>query len=375
MEGETAIITVNVYGVNNTPLSTFVKILANNTLHEVIVNDGIGYLEIDGLEAGSYPIFALFEEDDNYNTAYNSTTFFIKYLTEINIFAEPVYDFGEIVIAFDLYDSHDAPVTGVVLVTVGGETYNVLIDNGFGDLVLNSLDDGVYTLVASYEGTNIYSPSINETTFKVKHETEFDVTIEGTYPDATITILGTNGKYNVTIVDEVYEVNVTRGTGILDINSGAGDYEAVVTYAEDNEYSQTTQIVPFTIQKAVPTIDTTITENIEVDQEGVRIHISVPEDLTGIIIVEVDGNPIVIGGYPVNASMDINVPSSLLTAGTHSYYLKYNGDNNYTAAEIYNAFTVSKITPDVIIYVEEDEIGVMGGLWSMSLLLVMQPVL
>lgn len=360
VEGEKATITVNVYGINDSLLNTVVKVLANNTLHNVNVTNGEGVLEIEGLESGSYPIFVLFEEDDNYNTAYNSSTFFVKYLTNLTIYAQSVYDYGEVLIDFELVDSHDGLVTGVIIVNVGGETYNVLMDKGYGSLLINELAAGEYTVEASYEGSNEYYPSTGEAAFKVKQQTEFDVTIEGTYPDATVIIEGINGKYIVLIENKTYEVNVTRGVGILPITIGAGEYVATVVYAEENEYTQLIKDVPFTVEKADPVIETTITEAIEVEQEGVQIHISVPENLTGIITVDIDSNIISIGGYPVQASMDINVPSTLLTAGKHSYFIRYSGDNNYTATEVYKTFNVTKITPEIIISVEEDDIRVLG---------------
>ena len=347
VEGENATIIVHVYGVKGTEMNATVFVLVNNTLYEVNVTNSYGNLTVSGLEAGSQAIFVNFKEDANYNENYNSSTFYVKFVTNLNVTVNPTYDYGDdVTIRLELYDSHGNPVTDVVNLTVGGESYNVLINNGVGYQELYRLVNGTYTITTVYAGNTHLNGTVNVTSFKVKKLTDFNVTIIGTYPEAMVVINGQNGVYNVYIDDE-HDFNITVENyvpGIEFINLAAGNYQAVVMYmTESDEYSNTYEFVNFIVEKAKPEMAVNITDNIEVGQSGVQINVTLAENATGTLIVKIDGKAI--GEYSVDGPETIiEIGSGNLTEGPHSYEVIYSGDGNYTGDEFAGTFSAKYYT-------------------------------
>ncbi|MEE1149338.1 MAG: Ig-like domain-containing protein, partial [Methanobrevibacter sp.] len=111
-----------------------------------------------------------------------------------------------------------------------------------------------------------------------------------------------------------------------------------------------------------PTMQTEITPDIKVGDESVVIKVVLPENATGNVILSIDGEPVSQMGYElINGTANITLPADFVTAGKHSYYVNYAGDDNYTSAYDFKSFEVSKVTPTVNIVLNESEIGVAGG--------------
>ena len=346
VEGENATIVVHVYGIKGAEMNTTVYVLVNNTLYEVNVTNSYGNLTVSGLEAGSQAIFVNFRGDKNYNENYNSSTFYVKFVTNLNVTVDPTYNYGDdAFIILELYDSHGNPVTGVVNLTVDGESSNILINDGIGYHSVYDLVNGTHTITAVFEGNTHLNGTVNVTSFKVKKLTSFNVTISGTYPEATIQIKGEPGEYLV-YIDENHIYNMTVDFAAMKtINIAAGDYLALVTcIPEDGEYSVATEWVFFTVEQAKPEMKVNITDNIEVGQEGVQINVTMAENATGTLIVKIDGQSIEVGGFPIEGKATINVAPKYLTEGPHSYEVIYSGDGNYTGDEFAGTFSAKYYT-------------------------------
>ncbi|MEE1150833.1 MAG: Ig-like domain-containing protein, partial [Methanobrevibacter sp.] len=255
----------------------------------------------------------------------------------------------------------------------GSESGIIVLDDEYANasVSISDLGVGTHTIGVKYNGNDEFIASdVAYTTINVAPKSGSNVVIVPvstiTYGDnvtiqytvlnaTTIKINVGNGGlqpvYNDTIVANVSEYS---GSFVLS-NLAAGDY-LVVVYNEGNDnYTFSVDTVEFTVNKAEPTMQTEITPDIKVGDVDVVIKVVLPEDATGNVMLVIDEQPVTQMGYNlINGTVNITVPADILTAGKHSYYVNYGGDNNYTSVYDLHSFEVSKLDPMVVITVIPD---------------------
>jgi len=159
VQGENATVEIALVGVNDEGLNATVTVYINNKPITITVQDGYGSQNVSGLDAGQYPVFAQFNDvDGNYNTAYNSTVFYVKSTQAVlDVEIEDTVVYGETFTIYvdELSDMDGNPLNGIVVVDIAGNTYNIAVVNGTGSLevtgiILNVTDDG-YDWTATFE--------------------------------------------------------------------------------------------------------------------------------------------------------------------------------------------------------------------------------
>ncbi len=250
--GEVEILNVTV----NAPGTVFVTV--NGVTVEIPLDNGVvttgilaavknSYLgnatwNIWGLPVGPYPAFALYPGNENY-TSVNTTDLF-------HVRDKPS---TVVVTADDIYVGEDAVinikvgpegVSGNVSVTLEGKTYIVAInENGEAQLIVSGLKAGLKKVTVEYEGTILYRPSENETTFKVlKLKPPVDVVA----PEITV---GEDGVITVTVPEDAtgtitieiegkrYTAPIKDGKAVFVIPGlKVGIHDIKVFYSGDDKY-------------------------------------------------------------------------------------------------------------------------------------------
>ncbi|WP_405265534.1 beta strand repeat-containing protein [Methanobrevibacter sp.] len=342
VEGENATVHVYVVGINDTGLNTTVKVVVDDVEYTVNVTDGEGILPVSGLEADTYAIFTIFEEDDNYNTAYDSYTFYVKHATTLNVTADEEYECGsDVVINFEL-DAVGQTLTFIVFATVDGELYTVTVNGGTGTLTISDLPVGNYTVTSYFEGDNLnnYTEG-NVVEFKVVKgtpEITADVIMEdASYPGSIVVVInGPDGDYNITVGDQIVPVTVAGGSGMETIsNIPVGTHTATVDFAgNDNFNNASITTTSFTIVSSTPEISASAAD-VWIGNDATVI-VTVPSDAQGNVVITVNGKKYT---AEINAgTATATISADDLIAGENAIDVTFAGDDNYASS--FNSTTV-----------------------------------
>ena len=335
VEGENATVNVYAYGVNDEGLNTTVKVVVNDIEYTVDISDGEGNLTVPGLESDSYAIFAIFEQNDNYNTAYDSYTFYVKRATNLVVSAEDEFECGsDVIINFEL-DAVGQTEIFLVFATVDGEPYNVVINGGVGTLTISDLPVGNYTVTSYYGGDNVnnYTEG-NEVQFKVVKgtpEITADVTVDNPlYPGAvTVTINGPDGDYTITVGNQTVPVTVINGTASQTISDIAvGTQTATIDFAGNDDYNNASITTEsFTIASSTPEISASAA-NVWIGNDATVI-VTVPSDAQGNVVITVNGKKYTAEIDAGSATATISADD--LVAGENAIDVTFAGDDNYAS--------------------------------------------
>ncbi|MBE6501484.1 MAG: hypothetical protein E7Z79_03480, partial [Methanobrevibacter thaueri] len=322
-------------------------------------------------EARDYNITVQFKGNENYTASENIS----QILTVNKIDAGNVIQISGSTVIY----GENATVTvelpmdaeGNVTVTIPGVgTFNETVEGGIAVVEIPGLGAGLYELFAvEYSGDNRYTSHTGMATVEVKKaksSVEIKPIAEVTYGNnVTIgyTVLNaTTIKINVAygglvpVYYVTFDANVSKYDGSLVLpNLAAGEYFVVVENDVNDNYTFSAAPAEFTINKAEPTMQTEISPNIKAGDANVVVQVVLPENATGKVMLLIDGEPTNQMGYDlINGTVNITVPADFVNAGKRSYYVIYDGDNNYTSAYDLKSFEVSKADPMVFIAVIPD---------------------
>ena len=222
-------------------------------------------------------------------------------------------------------------VTGDVTVIVDGEEYPVTPVNGTAILDV-PLDEGNHTVSVKVSDDPKYADKESDPeTFEVAKDDSYsiDVDVEPGRPGENTTITVTvpedvTGTVTVIVDGEEYPVTPVNGTAILDVPLGEGNHTVSVKVSDDPKYAdKTSDEEEFEVAK-----DDSYTIDIDVEPgkagENTTITVTVPEDLTGDVIVVIDGKEYPV--TPVNGTVVLDVP---LGEGNHTVSVKVSDDPIY----------------------------------------------
>lgn len=250
--GEVEVLNVTV----NAPGTVFVTV--NNQTVEIPLENGVvttgllavtkkSYLgnatwNIWGLPVGPYPAFALYPGNENYTSVNTSDLFHVRDIpSTVVVTAEDIHVGEDAVISIKVGPEG---VSGNVTVTVGGKSYSVAIDeDGVAELIVPGLKAGKIDVIVEYEGTELYRPSENSTTFNVL---KYVPPVEVFSPEITV---GEDGIIVVTVPDDAtgtitieiegkrYTAPIEDGEAIFIIPGlKVGVHDIKVFYSGDDKY-------------------------------------------------------------------------------------------------------------------------------------------
>ena len=336
-----------------------VVITVNGEDYTAAINNGVATVTVSDLKAGDYTVAVKYAGDNNYNGATGSAEFSVSKITsDMDVTVNNIV-FGEDLIVDAVLP---ADATGEVVITVNGKDYHVAIDNGKAIKTIGGLAAGDYTVSVKYAGDDKYSGvEVTGVVNVAKAQPVLGVVIadvdygNGFVIEATLTGVNNaplNGNVLVAVNSKFYVVNVINGKGTLTGDKLAADtYGFAAAWTGNNNYASVTENGDFKVNKVDSAIDVAVSD-IKVGEDAV-ISVKLANDATGEVIITVNGED-------YTAAIENGVASATvsdLKAGDYTVAVKYAGDNNYNGATGSAEFSVSKITSDMDVTVNNIVFG------------------
>ena len=348
--GQDAIITANITDGATGTVTFFV----NGNSYLVFIENGTATLKVSDLTPGDYSVFVQYNGDKQYTISSNSTVFNVAKLSSkvaINVNNIKVGQDATIRLTLPNVNS------GVVSVIVNGKTYNVNIVNTKGTLTVSNLANGTYTVIAKFEGNDMYAASEANTTFsvsKIASTTTVSVSDINATQDAVINIAVpgiASGVVSVTVGDAIYSVAVVDGKGSLTVSGlAAGSYDVVAKFAETDMYLASEANATFSVSKLASTI-TVAVGDIDATHDAI-VNVEVPNVDLGSVTVTIGKTSYDVA--IIDGKGTLNVPN--LDGATYNVVAKFNGNDKYLASENTTKFTVSKIASNIVVYVKDIDV-------------------
>ena len=337
-EGANAIINIS-FAEN---VSGFVEVIVNGNIYSVEVTEGEGQLIVPDLVESTYTVGVFYAGDVLYAPTNETATFTVGPVIFMGISSEAVFGKNATV---EVVLPEDA--TGTLTVTVGNETFETIVEEGYAAVELPVLTFGEHNISVDYSGDSKYhSMSSNRTVvvqadIEIPDETDFakggEVSI-ALPEDAT-------GNLTVTIDNETFNVTVVNGTASVSLdNLTPGDHNISVSYSGDSKYSSASAKNVLCVAP-----DFEIPENITTGDND-TVSIALPEDATGNLTVSVDGVETVVPVVNGTASVSLGA----LDSGDHNISVSYSGDDKYPAYSKSVTSNVEKAKPAVTVSVPAD---------------------
>ena len=347
--GEDAVITVTV----PQNATGYVIVEIDNQTYAIEVKDGTGSATIKGLASGDYPINVTYLGDDQYFNSTNATSLKVsKVPSSINVTVENITVGENAVINIEV----PKDVCGNVTVSVDGKNYTVPVSGGQGTLVVPDLGVGNHTVDVKFEGCKKYEPSENSTNFtvsKVKtNETDIKVFDQGNGTVVVVVPDDATGTVEIKVGDHIYNATIEDGVAVIDlVNETPGTYDLNVTYSGDENHTAANTTGTATIPKLATPISVEV-NNIHVGDTEV-ITVTVPENATGNVTIEIDG--VKYTSEIKDGKAVFNIKN--LTAGNKTIAVDYVGDDNYLGNHTTSNFTVSKCESQVSATITNSSVG------------------
>lgn len=322
--------------------------VGNRTYVDVPINNGTVELPVTDLGGGDYPVNVTYGGDDKYLPNSTAGIFNVAPVTPIiTIEVEDIWVWEIEVLNVTV----NAP--GSVFVTVYGITVEIPLDNGVvttdvlaagtkpdykGNATWNiiHLPVGTYTGFALYPGNENYTSVNTSDIFHVRDL--MPTTVVAVAGDIYV---GEDAVINITVGPQgvagsvVVNVDGTNYTLPIDDNGkatltvpglSAGTKNVTVWYGGNDLYLPSENATAFDVLKIKPPVDIYAPE-ITVGEDGV-ITVTVPDDATGTITIEIEGKRYtadIENGKAVFVVPDLEV-------GVHDIIAFYSGDDKYLPA-------------------------------------------
>ena len=322
---------------------------------ETTDQNGVATFDLNLLDVGRYNIVAIFEGEDNYALAYNSSEFNVNKATPtITVTANPIEYGQDATISIGLDGVNGEKITGVVKVSINGKDYDVPVTNGAGTLTVSGLVviDGGYPISVAFDGNDNYAAATNTGAKQVVKQAKPNIVVghvEFEYGEEVIvpiTVTGVNGeKLNGTVdalVDTYYVVTIENGTGFIrPTGLSVGVYEVTAEFRGNENYYAAFIVDPMAISITQGTINV-IVPNVIVTYPNmgvISINASVPGTYTVTVGTKQYNVNIPSAGVPYLLELD-----EVFDVGTYDISVNRTETQNYHGVDAQNiaTYTVNK---------------------------------
>ena len=320
----------------------------------VNVTGGVGTAQIPRMPNGIYDVNLTYVGDDKYLPSGNYSQFDVNKIPSYVIpKAENILVGDNEVILFEV----PADATGNLTVIINGEEftfnldeilaasgyeegiYSVAVSDGQGVLVISGLPKGVYNVTVTYNGNYKYLKSTNSTIFTVS-EKDSDMTVVDCGNGTVKVYVSDNATGNVTVKvgNETYTGEVIDGVAVISLdNLTAGDHDIEVIYSGDSNHAPKTVDSKVSIPKKPASISVSAHDIYVGDTE--HIVVTVPEDATGTVSIEINGVQYNATAENGKATFDVEG----LASGNKTVAVTYWGDGKYDRNFTTGQFEVKKV--------------------------------
>ena len=337
--GQDAIITVNV----TDGATGDVTIVIRGREYTEKLDNGTATFTISNLTARDYQITAIYAGDKDYLSSNDTSNFTVeKIAIDISVDSKDILVNETETIEINLSEDID----GIVLVNVDSTGYYVNVTGGYGVLEINGLNSGKYNVTATFLGDETYKSASNITSFEVSEKTTPDIIVNVNDDNVTVVLPG-DATGNVTVLIDGKEVpgEIINNTVVVDTgNLTPGNHTVEVIYPGDDKYAPYDNKTTVEVPKVD---DYKFDVDVKVDGNDAIISVELPEDVNGVVFVDVDGT-----GYYVNVTNGKGTAELInFDLGEHNITARYAGDDKYGESEKSASFIVSDkhLTPIDII--------------------------
>ena len=344
--GNKANITVTVN--NNATGYITIRINETRTITLPIVDGKVNWI-VEDLAAGNYTVYANYSGDGKYNVNETNKTFEVRQISpnvEI-IHVESTSGENATIIV-----RADPRVTENVTIEVGGKQYSMAVDeDGVALFTTDVLENGTYTIVASYPGDRNFTVNSTEYTFTTNLTSDYVMNITasdiyvGNNTNITVNVpVDATGNVIIELNGTNYTVAISQGKAVLNNVSTLKEGVYIVTaYFGNDKYVNKTASTRFTVSKVGSPIKVDV-ENILYVDDTAYINVTVPDDNAGNVTIEINGK--VYGPESVTDGVARFVVPNV-TYGNKTVAVTYSGTDKYVSNFTTANFAVSKRTPIV----------------------------
>ena len=333
--GQNITITLNV--TNGTTGSAYLFI--NNNMYILNLVNSTAQINLTNVVGGIYTIFATYNGDYKFKSSYNSTLLNVTKLnTTLPIIVPDNIMVGQTAI---ITINSTSNLTGTITVYVNGEEYT--FTKSPVSFNITNITAGNYTVKVLYSGDDLYNSATNNTTFVVKKRnivptiTVKDIKVG---ENATITVNlpeNATGMVLLTVNGKNYYTTANATKAIFVISDlPYGKYNVTAIYLEDDIYYTNSTNASFNVDYV--DINPNITYSVDNDL-NVVVNVTVPSDVNGDIIIEVNGTnytaPVIKGNF--------TVPINGLEGGTYPAKMYFAKDTKYRAVNKTFEIVLNKI--------------------------------
>ena len=326
--GDDVEITVTVPGATGE-----VTIIVDGNETTVGLTDGVAKVTIENITSGDHYVIAVYKGDSTVAGNMAEYKFNVSkiddYEFELNI-TSPDVKVGD---TLDINVTLPEDATGKLVVYVDGKEVPYFeTENGIS---VPGIESGDHEITVSYSDDKYGDKSI-----------EFNVTVDkldsGLSAAANNITVGENATIAVTIANDVtgnvkvvllgtdYPVTITNGKGSVTIaNLTEGTYTAKAIFDGDDNYLPAEIEVSFTVSRVETDVSSAINVTVPENTTTPVFSVNLPDDATGYLLVDVDGNKSF--AEVKNGKAELPIPN--LEAGNYTAVVKYTGDDKYAPFE------------------------------------------
>ncbi|WP_157082556.1 beta strand repeat-containing protein, partial [Methanobrevibacter cuticularis] len=170
--GDNLTVVINATTPNGTAIIDGVyEVIINNITYNVTFTNGVGRVNITGLDANEYTYTIVFKANSNYTESNNNVNFIVsKSGTIINVDLPTDAVYGEnSTIAGNITDANGNLINGTynITVTINGIEYNVTVIDGLWSLTIPNTKSGLSNIDISFFGDNNYNNATIATNYTV----------------------------------------------------------------------------------------------------------------------------------------------------------------------------------------------------------------
>ena len=238
-----------------------------------------------------------------------------------------------------IYVGINENVTGVIIIGVG--EYALAYDAEDAPFIVDMSDfaPDTYDVIVTYLGDDVFASANATATVTVPEIEPEDANLTATAENATITVSvnpEATGNVLVDVDGTGYYAPVKDGQATINvIGLDEGEYEATVTYTGDDVFAAANATVAVTVPPSGKN-DTPVDPQADINISEDGINVELPEDATGYVLVDVDGET---SWAPVeNGTASFELPE--LAPGNHTVSVTYTGDRKYDSANATKTITI-----------------------------------
>lgn len=310
------------------------------------LKDGVIFIDLVGLEKGTYNVTISYDGDSNYNHAYLNLSFNVKdSYSDINLNINDA-EYGK---NFTVTAVLNETTTGNIVFSVANLTKTVEIKKGQANWTFTGLNSGKYEIKAYYAGDSTFISSTNTTSFNVlKTNSTLELFVNEVYLGENILIYAltsenATGSVSFSILNYYSPRNkaISNGVAVWYISPlNTGNYTIQATYSGDDNYCSlnATYSLSITQRKAVL--------NVEIDDVTVNDRVIVKtrltsngEGITDQVLLTINGRL-----YRINVKNGVgNLVIGRMNIGNYEYSAVYEGNANFSKSSCSGEFKVADI--------------------------------